>query len=184
MTEKQIIRDGVDVSGCNFTIERDGKIKCECTHATGFGVICDCESWKTCDYKNYKRKEQECEIWKNQVLTLDGEIITVQITQQQFEEYNQCKTEKEEIKKYLGISSKTIMERLEELQEFRDNDKYKLYQAEQKLERIRELLTNITEAGLCEAKECGCGDNKECLECTLNEIKDVIKIIDEVENAR
>ena len=54
-------------------------------------------------------------------------------------------------------------------------------QAERKLERIREVLTNITEAGLCEAKECGCDDNKECLECTLNEIKDVIQIIDEVE---
>lgn len=61
MTDKQIIIDGVDVSECNFTLERDGKIKCECTHATGFGVVCDCESWKTCDYKNYKRKEQECE---------------------------------------------------------------------------------------------------------------------------
>lgn len=55
-----------------------------------------------------------------------------------------------------------------------------LKRKEQKLEQIRELLTNITEAGLCEAKECGCDDNKECLECTLNEIKDVIKIIDEV----
>lgn len=54
-----------------------------------------------------------------------------------------------------------------------------LKRKEQKLERIRELLTNITEAGLCEAKECGCDDNKECLECTLNEIKDVIQIIDE-----
>ena len=67
MINKQIIIDGVDVSGCNFTLERDGKIKCECTHATGFGVVCDCESWKTCDYKNYKRKEQECERLKAEV---------------------------------------------------------------------------------------------------------------------
>lgn len=59
-----------------------------------------------------------------------------------------------------------------------------LKRKEQKLERIRELLINITEAGLCEAKECGCDDNKECLECTLNEIKDVIQIIDKVENGR
>jgi hypothetical protein len=58
---KGIIIDGIDVSGCNFILERDGKIKCECCHATGFGVICDCGSWKTCDYKNYKRKEQEYE---------------------------------------------------------------------------------------------------------------------------
>ena len=48
-------------------------------------------------------------------------------------------SEKEEIKKYLGISSKTIMERLEELQEFRDNDKYRLYQAEQTLTEIKEI---------------------------------------------
>ena len=48
MENKEIIIDGVDVSGCNFTLERDGKMKCECTHATGFGVICDCKSWKTC----------------------------------------------------------------------------------------------------------------------------------------
>lgn len=49
------------------------KIKCECTNATGFGVICDCKSWKTCDYKNYKRKEQEFEKLK-QTLTEIKEI--------------------------------------------------------------------------------------------------------------
>ena len=55
------------------------------------------------------------------------------------EQLDQLKAEKEEIKKYLGISSKTIMERLEELQEFRDNDKYKLYLAEQTLTEIKEI---------------------------------------------
>ena len=80
MTDKQIIIDGVDVSGCNFTIERDGKIKCECTHATGFGVICDCESWKTCDYKKYKRKEQEVQ------QTMDN---YVQLDLQRVKEYNE-----------------------------------------------------------------------------------------------
>ena len=69
MTDKQIIINGIDVSECNFTLERDGKIKCECTHATGFGVICDCESWKTCDYKNYKRKEQKLERITNMLFT-------------------------------------------------------------------------------------------------------------------
>lgn len=55
------------------------------------------------------------------------------------EQLDQLKAEKEKIKKYLGISLKTIMERLEELQEFRDNDKYKLYQAEQTLAEIKEI---------------------------------------------
>lgn len=47
------------------------------------------------------RKEQECEELKNQVLTLDDETITVQITQQQFVEYNQLKAENENLKKII-----------------------------------------------------------------------------------
>lgn len=39
---KEIIIDGVDVAGCNFRLEREEKQKCECCHATGFSVICDC----------------------------------------------------------------------------------------------------------------------------------------------
>lgn len=58
MTE-EIIIDGIDVSGCNFRLERDNKQKCECCHATGFGVICDCEAWHNCYYKQLKRLEQE-----------------------------------------------------------------------------------------------------------------------------
>ena len=58
-----------------------------------------------CFYKKalnqLQRKEKECEIWKNQVLTIDNEAITVQITQQQFEEYNQLKAENKELKEQL-----------------------------------------------------------------------------------
>lgn len=56
---KQIIINGVDVSECNFRLERDNQQKCECSHATGFGVICDCEKWHNCDFKQLKRKEQK-----------------------------------------------------------------------------------------------------------------------------
>lgn len=38
---------------------------------------------------------------KNQVLTIDDEAITVQITQQQFEKYNQLKAENENLKKQI-----------------------------------------------------------------------------------
>lgn len=62
--DKQIIIDGVDVSGCNFLLKREDKILCECCHATGFGVICECEKWETCDHKQLKSKEQECESLK------------------------------------------------------------------------------------------------------------------------
>ena len=56
--------DGVDVSGCNFRLERDNQQKCECTHATGFGVICDCDKWQNCYFKQLARKTQECERMK------------------------------------------------------------------------------------------------------------------------
>lgn len=47
---------------------------------------------KICQYKqDYQAKEQECKHWKNQCLCLDGEDVTVQITQQQFEEYRKLK---------------------------------------------------------------------------------------------
>ena len=49
-------------------------------------------------YKQLARKEQECEMLKNQVLTTDDEAITVQVTQQQFEEYNKTKQALAEIK--------------------------------------------------------------------------------------
>ena len=49
--------------------------------------ICHCYEL----YKQLERKEKECEIWKNQVLTIDDEAVTVEITQQQFKEYNQLK---------------------------------------------------------------------------------------------
>lgn len=40
-----------------------------------------------------ERKTQECDIWKNQVLVLDEESVTVQVTQEQFEEYQKLKQE-------------------------------------------------------------------------------------------
>ena len=75
------------------------------------------------------------------------------------EQLNQLKAEKEKIKKYLGISSKTIMERLKELQDFRDNDNDKLYQAEQKIEKIKDIIIQCTKNTKCSYckydDECG-----------------------------
>lgn len=44
-----------------------------------------------------ERKTQECDIWKNQVLVLDEESVTVQVTQEQFEEYQKLKQECEKL---------------------------------------------------------------------------------------
>ena len=59
MTDKQIIIDGVDVSGCPHYIHKDGSCSSQ-----------DCECIKcvhnACFYKDYKTKEQECKELKRQ----------------------------------------------------------------------------------------------------------------------
>lgn len=44
-----------------------------------------------------KKLKSELEIWKNQVLTIDGESVTVQVTEEQFNEYQRLK---QKFKKY------------------------------------------------------------------------------------
>ena len=60
MTDKQIIIDGVDVRGCkNFycgICEEENKIPRTINHFTA-----DCRMYPNCNYKQLKRKEQECE---------------------------------------------------------------------------------------------------------------------------
>ena len=72
--DKEIIIDGVNVVECNFLLEREGKQKCESSHATGFGVICDCDKWYNCYYKQLKRLEQENEELKAENDKLKEEI--------------------------------------------------------------------------------------------------------------
>lgn len=50
-----------------------------------------------------KKLKSELEIWKNQVLTIDGEDVTVQVTEEQFNEYQRLK---EKFKKYYNALGK------------------------------------------------------------------------------
>lgn len=81
---------------------------------------CHCYELPSCSFKRFKRKEQECE---------------------------KLKKEKAEIKKYLGISSKTIMQRLEELQERKDKLSVREYNYKQALDdieyQVRELFLGV-----------------------------------------
>ena len=66
-----------------------------------------------------EKLKKECEIWKNQVLTIDDEAITVQITQQQFEEYDKLKQTLAEIKEIAGHQC-NICEALTPVDEYKD----------------------------------------------------------------
>lgn len=74
-------------------------------------------------------------------ITLKRIIDKLRAKEQECEE---LKKEKAEIKKYLGISDKTIIQRLEELQEFKDKLKISEYSYKQALDEIEKTIDNGT----------------------------------------
>lgn len=82
-------------------------------------------------------------------------------------ECEELKKEKAEIKKYLGIDSKTILERLEELQERRDELSEKNISYEQALDTVSEYIKDNCYS--CQGIKYG-----GCEKCELKRIKDII----------
>ena len=115
--KEKVIIDDVNVGQCKYLNE--------ISDCDGYHYYCDladdikneyCEHYKDCYFKQKIRKEQECEILKE---------------------------EKAEIKKYLGISSKTILERLVELQERRVELSEKNISYEQALDEIVGIIKKL-----------------------------------------
>lgn len=109
MTE-EIIIDGVDVSECEKLGETIAGITCGLGKRIRFAneIITKhnlCKDNPNCNYKQLKRLEQENEHLKKQneillgqLVINDGEDVTVQISQSQFNEYNELKEENARIK--------------------------------------------------------------------------------------
>lgn len=76
--------------------------------------------------------------------------------------------EKAEIKKYLGISDKTIIQRLEELQEFKDKLKISEYNYKQALDEIEKNIKDYCKI-MCMAET-----RETCEICQNTEILDII----------
>ena len=74
MTDKQIIIDGVDVSGCIYFKKNNKMSMCRACNS-GVGTPY-CEYHKDCYYKQLKRKEQECKVLKGENFTLADLIKT------------------------------------------------------------------------------------------------------------
>ena len=148
MTE-EIMIDNVDVSECEYAEPSYTTPKC----AINDWIHCDGHD---CHYKQLKRKEQVLEILKVSYKTLVAEQA--------------------EIKQYLGICSKTIMERLEELQEFYDEDKIKSFNYKQALQKIKEIAED--DCKTCTVKLLG-EDEITCKRCyktkILQKCKEVLK---------
>lgn len=74
------------------------------------------------------------------------------------QENKELKEEKQAIKSYLGIESKTILERLEELDEWKHNDKLLLWNYRSALEEIKNVLKEVCKEECDYTKPKFCGD--------------------------
>lgn len=95
--------------------------------------------------RELKRKEQKLQEAMDNYVKLDNQRVKeynelVDKYNNKEQECEELKEEKAEIKKYLGISDKTIIQRLEELQEFKDELKMSEYNYKQALDEIEKYL--------------------------------------------
>ena len=115
MTDKQIIIDGIDVSGCDCYC--DGKCLCEYNEINRKIIrYYSCNKFPNCYYKQLKAKEQECEEFrkandeKNELLAKLGCPTTATARRKVFclqEQLDQLKAENEELKRYKPLFEKT-----------------------------------------------------------------------------
>ncbi len=97
MTDKQIIIDGVDVSGCEFATKAEMFLDTHCRLYDYKYCI-----GKDCHYKNWKRKEQECEELKEKLIKWLGKEGLRQSEKEFYEQQlDQLKADNEELKKII-----------------------------------------------------------------------------------
>lgn len=105
---------------------------------------------------------QECEIWKNQTLVLNEEDVTVQVTQEQFEEYQKLKQECEELKTAYK-KAQDIIGRLDKANKLKSRS---IQKSTKECDRYRKALEEIEEAikKISNYLNIGC-DMDKCEDC-------------------
>ena len=129
MTDKQIIIDGVDVSGCIFhsltTMGYAGFNYCKCFE-------CACECHNDCYYKQLKRKERECEkinLTNERLVAekyiMNEEILKLKAKEQECEELKEKleSFQKDYSKLYQVVENRGYIKELDQLKA--ENDKLK-----------------------------------------------------------
>lgn len=152
MTDKQIIIDGVDVSGCASYMDNG-----ECISELVYSDYC--KVCPNCTYKleqKLKAKEQECERWKS---NFNGKVSAIK---ELLEQLDQLKAENDKLKEAFDGLFKVQYK-------LADNNK-KLRQCLTKIKEIAEELKNFYE-------ELG-----KCEDLTVVRLKQILQKISEVEN--
>jgi hypothetical protein len=104
MSEEPII-NGIDVSECehHYTNPVNGIIYHGCAiyeqiNELGYSQDTLCEQNPDCYFKQLKRLQEENEELKNRLKTLDDEVLTIEITLDEFERYKKYRQTFEEIR--------------------------------------------------------------------------------------
>lgn len=110
--------------------------------------------------EDYAELEQECERLKSYGATLLADKNAMEIGRDDYmqrckrleQECEELKEEQNEIKKFLGISHKPIMQRLEELHERSDKYKDRILELEQECEELKKRATIAEDNFACEVQ--------------------------------
>lgn len=104
MTDKQIIIDDVNVSGCVRL--QDDEISCD--------LGGECKGWENCYYKQLKRKEQECEalqMSENEAGEIIAELQAYKDVNEDFKTaWKELKAENEELKKIINEAKSSSLD--------------------------------------------------------------------------
>lgn len=146
MTDKQIIIDGVDVSGCEH-YEDHTLYDCNETCEINGGIVCTkCKDNPNCYYKQLKHKEQECQELMDNYVKLDNQ--RVREYNELVDKYKSKKQECERLKNGSGFWGRTTS-RLQD----------KNNQLKQTLAEIKEMCSSVKDVenvnSLYDAKQSG-----------------------------
>ena len=158
MTDKQIIIDGVDVSGCENALQGKHTILCAGSEDRAL-----CDANKRCLYKKYKAKEQECETLGQAYLE------TNELLQEKTKECTNLKAEND-----------TLFKAIEEVNKINKR-------LESKKENYKQTLTEIKEIAektlnMVDYKTYFKRDNKSFKQESFKAIDKILQKISEVNN--
>ena len=169
MADKQIIIDGVDVSGCECY---NPNIKMDCLL---YPLQSDaCKNNPNCHYKLYKRKEQECEFWEKELdrthllmLEKQDELVKEILKNDQLE------AEKKELKTCYNNNLKVL--RHEE--KVNNNLTDRVMKAEQALQEIKEIANKNEVCPYVISHHCDKYDCKRKEHCEIAQILQKCEVI-------
>ena len=154
-------------SGVFKAFDKDGNEIKFSTEDTGYQVKLDVQSILNLYEENKRLKRTE-------------ELRIAQIENLK-QENEKLKKEKQEIQSYLGIGSKSILKRLEEIYEWKDNDKLLLWKYRSALEEIRDMA-QVSALTICWSVLNFCDECKgDCEDQSpIIKLKEIVNKINEV----